>query len=71
MLYQTFCPLNDHFRYTLVTLRKLVKGGINNFYIWPYNSFLNVCYFLRTLIDQQDHQMHIRMIGGNGLCHLF
>ena len=24
-----------------------------------------------TLIDQQDHQMHIRMIGGNRLGYLF
>ena len=71
MFYQTFCTFNNHFRYTFVALRKLIKGGIDNFYIWPYNGFFDVSYFLRTLIDQKDHQMHVRMIGGNSFCHLF
>ena len=52
-------------------LWKLIKGGIDNFYIWPYNGFFDVSYFLRTLIDQKNDQMHVRIVSQNRLCHIF
>ena len=34
----------------------------NHFYILSLNRFLDIGHLLRTLIDQKNDQMHIRMI---------
>ena len=70
MLNQTLSSLDNHFRYALMAVGLLVKGGINHFYIRAYDCFLDIGYFLRTLVDEQDHQVHIRVIGGNGSGYL-
>ena len=62
MLYKTAGTLHYHLRYTLVMLRKLIKGRIDNLYIRSLNGFLYVCYLLRTLIDEKNDQMHIFII---------
>ena len=70
MLHQALGPLNDHFGNPFMALRQLVKGGIDHLHIGADDRFLNIRNFLGTLVDQKDDQMHIRVVGGHGLCHL-
>ena len=48
-----------------MTVRLLVKGGIDNLYVWPYDRLSDVRYLLWPFINQKDHQVHIRMIYSN------
>ena len=71
VLHQTLRPLNHHFRYTLVMIRKLVKSRINHFHIMPFNGLLNIGNLLGTFVNQENNQMHLRIISLNGSCHFF
>ena len=62
MLYQTARTLNYHLRNTSVMLRKLIKCRINNFNIIPLDFFLDIGNLLRTFIDQQNDQVHGRVV---------
>ena len=70
MFNQTLCTLDHHLGNSFVMLRQLVKGGIDHLHIGADDRFLNIRNFLGTLVDQKDDQMHIRVVGGHGLCHL-
>ena len=70
MLHETLCPLDYHLGNSLMALWKLIEGGIQNFYIIAGYRLLNVRNLLGTFIDQQDDDMHIRMIDGYCLGHL-
>ena len=67
MLYQTFCPLDHHLRYPLMVFRQLIKGRIDHFHILSANSFLDIRHFFWPFIDQQNDQMHLRIIAQNRL----
>ena len=71
MFNQTLCTLDHHLGNSFVMLRQLIKGRIDYFYIISDNGFLDVGNFLRTLVDQQNDQVHIWVISKDGLCHLF
>ena len=71
MLYQTAGTFHNHLRYPLMAFWQFIEGRIDDFYLISHNRFLNIRNLLRTFIDQQDDQMHIRMIGGNRLGYLF
>ena len=70
MLHQTFCPLNNHFRHSLMMLRQFVKCGVNNFYVRAFYRFPEVRYFFRTFVNQKNNQMHVRIIHLDRLRHL-
>ena len=70
MLHQTFGPFNYHLGYPLMTVRQLVKGRIDNFHIGAHNGLPYVRNLLRALIYQKNHQMHVRIIGGDSLGNL-
>ena len=40
----------------------LIKSGINDLYIFALNCLFNIGYFLRPLVNQQNDQMHLRVI---------
>ena len=62
MFHQTFCTLDYHFRYPLMVFCGLIESGINDLYIFSLNCLFNIGYFLRPLINQQNDQMHLRVI---------
>ena len=66
MLYQSFGTLYYHLRYSLMMLRKLIKGRVDNFHIFTLNCLLDIGNLFRTFIDQQDDHMHIRIAVDNG-----
>ena len=70
MLHQPFSSLYYHLGHPFVAVRKFIKGGVDHLHIGPNDRFPDIRHFLRALIDEQDHQMHVRVIGGNRLCHL-
>ena len=70
MLYKTACTLNDHLWNSSVMLRKFVKGRMNNLDIVALDFFLDVGYFLRTLIDQKNDKMHIRAVFEDRFGHI-
>jgi len=70
MLDETLRSLDHHLRHTLMALRKLIKRRINDLDLRSHNGLLNVRHLLRTLIDQQNDHMHIRMIRRDCLSHL-
>ena len=71
MFHKTFCPFDDHLGNTFVMFRKFIKGGIDNFHILPFDRFLDIRNLLRSLIDQKDDHMHIRVIAHDRFCHFF
>ena len=40
----------------------LIESGINDLYIFSLNCLFNIGYFLRPLVNQQNDQMHLRVI---------
>ena len=70
MFHQAFGALRHHLRNPFMALWQFVKGGVDYFHIGAYNRLPDVRHFLRALVNQEDHQMHVRMVGGNGLGHL-
>src|SRR5699024_2716023 len=71
MLHQAAGTLDDHLRNTLMMLRQLVKGGIDHVHILSLDRFLNISYFLRTFVDEENDQMHIRTVPEDGFGHIF
>ena len=71
MLYKTSRALDHHLRNAFVALRELVEGGIDDFHVRSHNGFLDICDFLRTLVNQEDDHMHVRIVCRHGFCHLF
>ena len=71
MLYQSARTFHNHLGYSLMMLRKLIKGRIDNLHIVSPDCFFDICNFLRTFIDQQNDQMHIRIVSKNGFRHIF
>ena len=61
MLDETLRSLDHHLLHTLMALRKLIKRRINDLDLLSHNGLLNVRHLLRTLIDQKDDQVHIRI----------
>ena len=53
-----------------MALRKLVEGGIDNLHILAEYRFFYICNLLRTLVNQKDDQVHVRVVGGNRLGNL-
>ena len=53
-----------------MVLRQLVEGGMNHLHIRPLNSFFDICNLLRALVNQQNQQLHVRMVPGHGLGHI-
>ena len=47
-------------------LRQLVEGGIDNLHIRALYRLLHVGHFLRPLVDQENNDMHFRIILKNG-----
>ena len=70
MLYQALRPLDHHLRHTLVVLRQFIKRRVDDFNIVSLDGLLDVRYLLRTLVDQQDQQMDLRIIPPYGQRHL-
>ena len=70
VLYQSLCPFNNHFGYSLMMLWQFVKGGIYNLNIRPFYGFPEIGHFFRPFVNQKDNQMHVRIIYFNGLRHL-
>ena len=70
MLHQALCALDDHLGNSLMTLRKLVESRIENFHVITGYRLLYVRNLLRTLVDQQNDDVHIGMVDGNRLGHL-
>ncbi len=50
------------FRYPLMVFCGLIESGINDLYIFSLNCLFNIGYFLRPLINQQNDQMHLRVV---------
>ena len=71
VLYQTLSTLDHHLRHPFVVLRQLIKGGIDDFHIISLDGFFDIRYFLRPLIDEQDHQMHLRAVCQDRFCLLY
>ena len=69
MLYETLCALDDHLGNTLMILGKLIEGGVDDLHVRSFNGFLDIGYFLGTLIDQKDDQMDLGIVQLNGLGH--
>ena len=65
MFHQSFRSLDDHLGYTFVAIRKLIKGGIDNFHIRSCNGLPDIGNLLRPLINQKDNQVHLRMVRRN------
>ena len=64
-------PFNDHLGYSLVVFGKFIESRIDHFYVRSLNSLFDVRNFLRTLINEQDDQMDLGIVGLNGLSDLF
>lgn len=71
MLYQTLRTLDHHLGYPLVMFRQLVKCRVDYFHIWSRDCFPDIGYLLRTLIDQKNQKMHVRLSFLNRECHFF
>ena len=54
-----------------MVLRQFIKGGIDHFHIRTFDSLLDIRYFLGALVDQQNDQMHFRIVLFDGFCHFF
>ena len=50
-------------------LRQFIESRINHLYVRSLNCFLDICYFLRSFIDQQNNQMYLRIVSLDRLCH--
>ncbi len=64
MLHQPFCLFDHHLRDLHVPNRRLVKGRA---YDLTVHRPRHIGYFFRPLVDQQDDQIDLRMIAGNGM----
>jgi len=64
VLDETLRLFDDHLGHLHVTLRGLVERGRNDF---ATHRPLHVGHFFRPLIDEQHDQIHLRVIGRNGL----
>ena len=51
VLYQTLRAFNHHFRYSSVVIGKLIKGRVNYFHVITLDSFLDISYFFRSLVN--------------------
>ena len=65
---QAFGPVESDFRRANMRGDRLIEGGCNHFRV---NRTVHIGYFLRTFANQGNHQMHIRVLGGNGIGNLF
>ena len=70
LLHQPLGSLDRHLRNSLVMLRKLIKGGVNDLHHTAFNLLLHVRNFLRTLINEENEQMHLGLIPYNCLGNL-
>ena len=71
MFYESLGSLDDHFRYTLMMFRLLIKCRIYDLYIISKNRFFYICYFLRSFIYQKDHKMHFFIVYSYGVGNIF
>ena len=62
VLHEALRALDDHFRDALVVLGQFVKGGIDDFHVGACDGFLNICHFLRALVDQQNDQVALGIV---------
>ena len=53
-----------------MALCQLIKGGIDDLHISALNGLLYIGNLLRAFVDQQNDQIHLRIILCNGLCHI-
>ena len=66
MLNQTSGTLDSHLGNSLVVLRCLIKSGIKNLNVITDNCFAYIGNLLRTLIDQHDDNVHLRIVPKDG-----
>ena len=61
VLDKTLCALDDHLGHSLVMLRHLIEGRIDNLDIFAMDRLLHVRDFLGALINEQNDQMCVRI----------
>ena len=71
MFYQTLCSLNYHLRHMLMMFRQFIKCRINDFYIFSFDGFLDICYFLWSFVNQKYDDVNLRIVDFNGFGHFF
>ncbi len=67
MLDQALGLFDDHVRNLHMTTGRLIKGRRHNF--TAYGAF-HLGHFFRPLVDEQNHQVHVRRIGDNSRCDI-
>ena len=67
-LYQTLGTFDHHLGYPFMVFGQFIKCGVDHLNIIALYRFLDIRNFFRPLIDEQDDQMHFRIIAQNRLC---
>ena len=63
VLHEALSSLDDHLGHPLVVLGEFVEGGINDLDIGAFDRLLDIRHFFRSLVDEQDDEMNLGIVG--------